>query len=68
MGVPFVSVAKQPGKLGLQHVGKEQVLHVFPEEKLALPAVTWEAMQAKILLWVLTSLCCGCKSNHSKTL
>lgn len=36
-------------------MGKGQVLQVFPEEKLAVPAVTWEPM-----LWVLTSHCCGC--------
>lgn len=60
MELPFVSMAEQPGKPGLQPVGKGQVLQVFPEEKLALPAVSWEAMQGKILLWVLTSRCCGC--------
>lgn len=60
VGLPFVSMAEQPGKPGLQPVGKGQVLQVFPEEKLALPAVSWEAMQGKILLWVLTSRCCGC--------
>lgn len=45
-------VAEQPGKLWLQLMGKEQVLQVLTEEKLALPAVTWEAMQGKILLWL----------------
>lgn len=57
VGVPFVSRLgsafvwtawktrpEQLGKPGLWPVGKGQVLQVFPEEKLALPAVTWEPM------------------------
>lgn len=39
-------VAEQPGKPWLQLMGKGQVLQAFTE-KLALPAVTWEAMQEK---------------------
>lgn len=52
-------VAEQPGKPWPQLMGKGQVLQVFTEEKLALPAVTWETIQGKTLLWVLISHCCG---------